>query len=484
MKKEKKTDETQKNRVWQIAIAAIYGLSFVAFFVSLILLGMLPAMYLALFGVVGIGVSALLLKGLFSKKEGKRQLLCGIIIAILSLGLIAATSMIGGALSFFKNVAGGNVQTYDYYVVTRNDGTYKDVNDIEGEQVHVLEMSGQTYETAQKMLAEKVNVTFQSDQKLETLTEGLIQKKSNVIFLSSSHYEMAVEESEKFTKKNTQILHTIRVEVQHEKKTVNKDLTKDAFNVYISGIDTTGSITNASRSDVNMIMTVNPTDRKILLTSIPRDYHVVLSSYGAYDKLTHSGIYGIDETIETVEDLMGIDIDHYVKVNFTTVTKLVDALGGITVDSDYAFTSRDGFSYVEGENYLNGEQALSFARERKAFAAGDNQRVKNQQAVISGILNKATSSTAILTQYSSILGALSENMEISLSQKEMSSLIKMQLADMRGWDIDSTSLKGSGSSAQVYSMPGVYVYVMEPNQESIDKAKAKIDEIMSGKTAE
>ncbi len=484
MKKEMKTNEKQKSRVWQIVIASIYGLSLAAFFVSLILLGLLPGLYLGLLIAAGIVISALLLKGLFSKKEGKRQLVCGIIIAILSLGLIAATSMVGGALSFFKDVVGGKVQTYDYYVVVRNDDTYTKVEDIEGEKVHILDVKGQTYETAKAELTEKVAVTFEKEEQLENLAEGLIEKKSNVLFISSSHYEMALEGSDKFTKKNTKILDTICVEIEQTKKAVNKDLTKDAFNVYISGIDTTGAITNASRSDVNMIMTVNPTDRKILLTSIPRDYHVVLSSFGAYDKLTHSGIYGIEETTATVEDLMDIEIDHYVKVNFTTVTKLVDALGGITVDSEHAFVSRDGFSYSEGLNELNGEEALSFARERKAFAAGDNQRVKNQQAVISGILDKATSSTAILTQYGSILSALSENMEISLSQKDMSTLIKMQLGDMRGWDIDSNALKGSGSSAQVYSMPGVYTYVMEPKQESVDNAKKKIDEIMNGTTEE
>lgn len=484
MKKQKKTNGTQKSQIWQIVIASIFGLSTVAFFVSFILLGMLPTSYLALFIGVGVVISALLLKGLFSKKGGKRQVICGIMMGLLSLGFIAGTSMVSDALSFFKGVVGGNVQTYDYYVVARNDGTYTKLEDVEGQTVHILDMSSNTYETAKTELTKKVTVSFEKEAKLKELTEGLIERKSNVLFISSSHYEMALEESDKFKKKNTKIIDTIRVEVRQEKKTVNKDLTKEAFHVYISGIDTTGVITNASRSDVNMIMTVNPNSRKILLTSIPRDYHVVLSSFGAYDKLTHSGIYGIHETTATVEDLMGIDIDHYVKVNFTTVTKLVDALGGITVDSEYAFVSRDGFSYAEGQNVLNGEEALSFARERKAFAAGDNQRVKNQQAVISGILDKATGSTAILTQYGSILDALSENMELSLTRKDMSGLIKMQLGDMRGWDIDSISLKGSGSTAEVYSMPGVYTYVMEPKQESIDKAKEKIHAVVTGTTAQ
>ena len=265
-----------------------------------------------------------------------------------------------------------------------------------------------------------------------------------------------------------------------EKAEANLDVTTDAFNIYVSGIDTEGSITNVSRSDVNMIMTVNPSTRKILLTSIPRDYHVVLSSFGAYDKLTHSGIYGIDETTSTVGDLLDIKIHHYVKVNFTTVRKLVDALGGIEVISEYDFTAGPGYHYNQGSNYLNGDEALYFARERYSFASGDNQRVKNQQAVISGILNKVTSSPAILTQYSSILAALEDNLAISLPQKEMSALVKMQLEDMRGWDIETISLTGSGASAETYSMPGMLLYVMEPNQASVDAAKAAIADVMNG----
>ena len=294
---------------------------------------------------------------------------------------------------------------------------------------------------------------------------------------------MAIEEGKGFTEETVRILKTYKITVENTTASSTLDPTKDAFSVYVSGIDTTGSISNASRSDVNMVMTVNPTERKILLTSIPRDYYVTLHSYGALDKLTHAGIYGPEESKSTIEDLLGMDIQYYLKVNFTTVTSLVDALGGITVNSDYAFTSRDGFYYNEGENYLNGEEALSFVRERKAFSEGDRQRVKNQQAVISGIINKATGSTAILTQYNDLLVAIADNIEISMTAKDMKSLVKMQLADMRGWDIETCSLDGTGSTEAVYSIPGAYAYVMIPDQASIDEVKNQISGVINGTAA-
>ena len=294
---------------------------------------------------------------------------------------------------------------------------------------------------------------------------------------------MALEEIEEFTEENTRILDTIDIEAKKETTTTkntkkNVNVTEDAFSVYISGIDTSGSISNVSRSDVNMVMTVNPKTKKILLTSIPRDYHVPLASFGAYDKLTHSGIYGVDETVATVENLLDNDIHYYVKVNFTTVTKLVDALGGITVYSEYDF-SAGGHSFSVGENYLDGAAALAFARERYSFSSGDNQRVRNQQAVISGIIRKVTGSSAILTQYNSLLAALEDNLETNLSAKEITSLVKMQLSDMSSWNIEQQSLTGSGNYTTVYSMPSTTVYVMEPDQSSVESAKARINEVMA-----
>lgn len=470
------------NRVWQIVIAGIFGISVAAFLITVAMLGMLPTTYFAVIAAVIVIISGLLLKGLLSKKQGKGKIAIAVIACILSLACIAGTVVVSSMLSFFNQITAEDLKTGDYYVVVRDDSKYKALEDIKGEVVSVLDVKDEMHGVAKENLAEKVSVSFETAGNLQQATDALMDGETEVLFMAAPYYDLTVEESKTFTKETTRILDTIRAEVKQktEKKKAALDVTKDAFNVYVSGIDTEGSITNVSRSDVNMIMTINPADRKILLTSIPRDYHVVLSSFDAYDKLTHSGIYGIDETTSTIEDLLGIKIHHYVKVNFTTVRNLVDALGGIEVISEYDFTAGPGYHYNQGSNYLNGDEALYFARERYSFSSGDNQRVKNQQAVISGILNKATSSPAILTQYSSILAALEDNLAISLSQKEMSALVKMQLDDMRGWDIETISLTGSGSYAETYSMPGMQLYVMEPNHASIDAAKAAIAGVMGG----
>ena len=191
-----------------------------------------------------------------------------------------------------------------------------------------MDLDDEVYTEAQDRLKAKAEVDFETIGAFDALASSLIEGQTDVIFLNSAYYDLAIEEVDGFTADTTRIIDTVdvTVDVQSNAKAVN--VTKEPFNVYISGLDTTGSIGNISRSDVNMVMTVNPQTKTILLTSIPRDYYVDLATKGAKDKLTHSGLYGIDETTATVEDLLGIDINYYVKVNFTTVVKLVDTLWG------------------------------------------------------------------------------------------------------------------------------------------------------------
>lgn len=484
MKKDKKQGKMGKHSLWSIIITAVYGIAAIAFLVAILLLDVLPLGYFAVVAVLMGIVSAGLIRGVFfSKHHGKKQATAAVIASILAVLLIAGTAMISGTLSFFNHILAES-QSYDYHVIVRNDSAYEKIEDIENENVSVLNVQSSVQEAAKGEIEKDVAVSFKTEAILSDMTSKLLKGETNVLLMSSAYYDMALEEEDTFTTETTKILKTYKITVETNNVSANLDPTKDPFSIYISGIDTTGSISNASRSDVNMVMTVNPTERKILLTSIPRDYYVTLHSYGALDKLTHAGIYGAEESKTTIEDLLDMEIQHHLKVNFTTVTGLVDALGGITVVSEKDFTSVNGFSYVEGENYLNGEQALAFARERKAFAAGDRQRVKNQQAVLSGIINKATGSTAILTQYNNLLAAIAENMEISMSAKDMKSLVKMQLSDMREWDIETCSLDGAGSTEAVYSIPGAYAYVMIPDQETVDEAKRKINEVINGKVDE
>lgn len=255
------------------------------------------------------------------------------------------------------------------------------------------------------------------------------------------------------------------------------DVTSKPFNIYISGMDTTGKITEEARSDVNMIITVNPKTHKVLMTSIPRDYLVELQN-GEKDKLTHTGLMGIDETTSDVEDLLGIKINYYVKVNYNTLKDLVNSIGGITINSDKAFISYIGkYRFVEGENQLDGAKALAYARERHAYSDGDNHRVRNQQEVLKAIVKKLTGSTTLLTRYNKILKYLAPTMEMNLTRAEVKALVKFQLGKNPKWKFESNSLEGFDAFSTVYSAGNRQLYVMKPDEESIKKARQKIKEI-------
>lgn len=251
------------------------------------------------------------------------------------------------------------------------------------------------------------------------------------------------------------------------------------FTVYLSGIDSRSGMAAKSRSDVNILATVNTNTHQILLVSTPRDFYVPLSiSNGQLDKLTHAGIYGIDVSMDTIGMLYDIDVDYYFKVSFTGFEKIIDSLGGVTVYSDYSFTSVEGDSYSKGENTLNGSQALAFARERMAFAAGDRQRGRNQMAVIKGVINKLMS-VEVLKNYSSLLHAVEGSFETSVPYDLIAQLVRDQLSSGDGWNVVTYSVDGSGSSQRTYSQ-GYKAYVMIPNQETVDTAKALMQQVRDG----
>ena len=257
-------------------------------------------------------------------------------------------------------------------------------------------------------------------------------------------------------------------------------VTDEPFNVYISGIDVYGEITKESRSDVNLIATINPKTHKILLTTTPRDYYIQIPgvSEGQSDKLTHAGIYGIDTSIATLENLYDTEIPFYVRVNFTSV----EEMGGVDVESELAFTTGEESGAIvdikEGENHFNGKEALAFVRERKALASGDNQRGKNQQALLTGLIKKAMS-PMILFRANGMINSVTGNAETNMSEAQIKSLIRMQLNDMKGWDIESVAATGDDSTKQYcYSYSGGPLYVTVPDWGSVDEIKGKIRETM------
>ena len=257
------------------------------------------------------------------------------------------------------------------------------------------------------------------------------------------------------------------------------NVTNSTFNIYAAGGDGYGSINNVTNTDVNMIITVDPVNKKLLFTSIPRDYYVNLPSFGtnAYDKLTHAGYYGIEESIKTIENLLDTDINYYIKVNFSTIEKVVDAIGGVDVYSEHSFCGNGipDICYKKGNNHMNGYYALMFARERYAFPDGDVQRVKNQQKVLEAIIKKVSSSTTLVSSFTEILDSVSSNMTTNIDSKSINKFIKMQLNDMSGWTIEKQNLVGTdSSSSNTYTFPGLNLYVMKQDSESINTAKENI----------
>ena len=263
-------------------------------------------------------------------------------------------------------------------------------------------------------------------------------------------------------------------------------ITKEPFVIYLSGVDTRGELTENARSDVNILAAVNPVTKRVALVNTPRDYYVDLAGTSSKDKLTHAGLYGVETSMETLGNLYGVNVDHYIRINFAGFISIIDALGGVDVYSDQAFTSvgspgyYDPTTFVEGWNHLDGKSALAFARERHAFASGDIQRGINQMKVIDAMLNKIKS-PALLMGFSKIMDAASDCFVISFSQDQISALVRMQLSDFAEWDIESYTVTGtSSSSTKCYSAKGQKLYVMKPDDSSVSKAREMLASVLGG----
>ena len=252
-----------------------------------------------------------------------------------------------------------------------------------------------------------------------------------------------------------------------------------------TGLDVYGKIDEQGRSDANMILTVNPSTSQVLMTSIPRDYQIYMPDKDfAMDKLTHTGFYSVDTTIAAEENLLDTEINYYIKINFSTVKAFIYAIGGIDVYSEYEFSpvKMPDWTVKKGWNHMNGKQALAFARERKAFIDGDNQRIKNQQAVFEAIIKKATSSKTMVLSYNRLLTNLKDNFRMSISSGELRSLIKLQLARDPDWKIFKNTLGGGNDLLPTYTTGNAAAYVMTQDEESIENARKLINAVLEGKT--
>ena len=263
-------------------------------------------------------------------------------------------------------------------------------------------------------------------------------------------------------------------------------ITKEPFVVYLSGVDNRGELTENARSDVNILAVVNPVTKQAALINTPRDYYVDLAGTESKDKLTHAGLYGVETSMATLGNLYGVDVDHYIRINFAGFISIIDAVGGVDVYSDQAFTSvgspgyYDPTTFAEGWNHLDGKSALAFARERHAFKTGDIQRGINQMKVIDAMANKLKSPT-LLMSFSKLMDAAADCFVTSFSQEQISALVRMQLGDLASWDIQSYTVTGSGAkSSKCYSAKGQSLYVMKPDENSVNEAKALIAAVLGG----
>lgn len=325
---------------------------------------------------------------------------------------------------------------------------------------------------------------------LTELADGVLEGTVGAIILNEA-YLSVIEDMRGYTDftTKTRLLEGIKIEeeIQQEQKLPVAQKTASGkgkvYTVFISGIDNRGGIVAKSRSDVNIIATVNTETKQVLLVSTPRDYFVPLSiSGGQPDKLTHAGIYGISVCMDTLSMLYDVDINYYFRLNFSGFINIIDALGGITVVSDYDFSSGniEGYHFVQGENFVDGETALVFARERYAFEEGDRQRGRNQMAVIKGVINKALS-PELLKNYSSVLSSLEGSFETNISYEEIAYIFQKQIQDGGSWNIVSYSVDGTGDTQKPYSM-SQSAYVMIPDQATVDTAKDLMRKVREGET--
>lgn len=392
-----------------------------------------------------------------------------------------ANFYIGKTLGVLFSNGDSKYKLEHYSVIVLKDSDYDKLKDIKGEELGYFQNSTGAKDANDK-LKKEVDVDFKSYETSDALAQDLLDSKINVIIVEDSIKNIMEEEISNF-QNAIKVIHTFTIKTKVETTLKEVNVTQKPFAVYISGIDTYGEISSASRSDVNMLMVVNPNVHQILLISIPRDYYVQLhGTTGTKDKLTHAGIYGVDMSIQTIEDLLELDINYYLKVNFTSVIDIVDALGGLDVYSEYTFISYSGYRFKEGLNSVNGEQALDFVRTRKAFKEGDRQRGKNQQALIDAIIKKATDKS-IITKYNSLLNAVDGKYQTNMSMKSITAFLKMQLNDMPSWNVTSYSLTGKDSTNYTYTYNQL-LYVMEPDEEGVAEAIDLINKVINGETLE
>ena len=453
---------------------------------------MVPTIYMLIIGIV-LAVIAAIIWLLVWHTRYTGRFIGGTVLAVIMIAILAFGGFyINKTRSAISSISGETTEVTQMAVYVKSDDAADSVEATAGYTYGILSsLDRENTDGAVAHLNSEFGTEVQTKEYagLTELADGILNGEVNAMLLNSG-YLSVYEDMDGYTDFSTKIKEVGTVNVEStiqsaEESTPIEPITTanggKVYTIYLSGIDTRGEMTAKSRSDVNIIATVNTDTHEILLVSTPRDYFVPLSiSGGAPDKLTHAGIYGIDVCMDTLGMLYDIDINYYFRINFGGFVKVIDALGGITVNSDYDFDSKNilGYHFNKGENYVNGEQALIFARERYAFQEGDRQRGKNQMEVIRGVVKKALS-PEILTSYSSILSSLDGCFGTNITYEEIAQILQQQLTNGGDWTIVSYSVNGTGATEKPYSM-SQKAYVMVPDYNTVDKAKSLMEKVRNG----
>ncbi len=442
-----------------VGILLLVSYLLVAF--TLIRLNIIPLLYLLVALAVTLPIAWIIFPH-FKNKASRRKKIIISCFSVLIIGICLYIAVALNTTASFLGSLGNDTEKFESYsVIAKKD---RHIKLSAAKSAALVGNDGNA--DAVKVEVDKLTKASQTKfEGLSAVTATLKADTSDIGVVTDSQLGLVKETDQSFSN-TTEVLATFKVKVASMKSSVN---ISKPFVVYISGIDTYGQISTVSRSDVNMLAVVNPVSHRILLVNTPRDYYVQLhGTTGIRDKLTHAGIYGVDMSIQTMEDLYGTSIDSYLRVNFSSLVSVVDALGGVEVYSDQAFKS-----FKEGYNTMNGVQALEFSRERYSFAEGDRARGRNQQRVIEAIVDKL-SSPSILANYNAVISTLQSSIQTDISGDKVAALVKQQLEERRLWKTEAISVDGTGKQAPTYSMGNTPLYVMEPNPATLEAAKQKI----------
>ena len=481
MARRRQSARSSTNRFGSFCLV-LQALVSVIFMIVIVLLDMLPLNYLALIAMILVFLwcIAFTSQAVRKKKGIAGKIYSLVLVCVLALG----TFNIAEANNMLSMITGGNVRVDKMAVAVRADDPAETIEDAMDYNFGVqFQQGGDNIQTAVTKLQEELGTTLEVTEcdSVQDQAQALINGQVDAIIYNEAYTELMEGSVDDFTH-NTKIIYEMSIETELDLGIgTDSSLTSEPFTVYISGIDTYGEVTETSRSDVNIIAVVNPKTHQILLITTPRDSYVPLYgpssqipeySQGSLDKLTHAGVYGIETSMETLGKLYDTDINYYVRLNFTSLIDIVDILGGIDVDSEFAFTTGDESGAVvevhEGTNHFDGKQALAFSRERHALEDGDNQRGKNQQAVITAMLKKVISPTMLL-RASTLMNQVSKDVEMNVTQAQLNALIRNQLRTNADWTIQSVALSGEGGQDYCYSAPDQLLYVMYPDETELQK---------------